>query len=104
MSERGYDTAHEEANSFRGVVGLFPQERGWHFVRVPPELGDPLQSHADRCLVAVSAALGRQTWDTSLLPMGDGTVFIALPAKVRNREGINAGDTMAVTFSLRERR
>ncbi|MDR3137164.1 MAG: DUF1905 domain-containing protein [Coriobacteriales bacterium] len=32
------------------------------------------------------------------MPMGDGTHFIALPAKVRTREKIKLGDKILVAF------
>lgn len=37
------------------------------------------------------------------MPMGDGTQFIPLPAKVRKTENISVGDTIDVHFQLRER-
>jgi hypothetical protein len=64
-------------------VELFPQEGGWHFVRVPTLISDELDHLANRGLIAVRATVGDTTWDTSLLPMGDGTTFIALNARVR---------------------
>ncbi|MDR1605324.1 MAG: DUF1905 domain-containing protein [Gracilibacteraceae bacterium] len=36
-------------------------------------------------------------------PGGDGTHFIALPAKVRAREKLARGDEVKVSFVLRER-
>lgn len=86
-----------------GEVELFPQEGGWHFVRVPARISDQLAHLADRGLVAVRATVGDTTWDTSLLPMGDGTTFIALNARVRKRNGLATGRAITVTFTTRER-
>jgi len=69
--------------SFAGKVELFKREKGWYYVSVPAELSKPLECLADRGLVAVIASVGDSRWPTSLLPMGDGTHFIALPARVR---------------------
>lgn len=89
--------------TFKGRVELFPQDNGWHYVSVPSKLSKPLESLADRGLIAVGATVGTSSWPTSLLPMGDGTHFIALPAKVRKKESIALGDTVKVNFALRER-
>jgi hypothetical protein len=86
-----------------GEVELFPQADGWHYVRIPPELTDELGEFADRGLIAVTARLGDSVWDTSLLPMGDGTHFIALKKSVRDRNDVALGDDVTIAFSLRSR-
>jgi hypothetical protein len=45
--------------------------------------------------------VGDSIWDTSLLPMGDGTHFIALNAKVRKAEGVEVGKSIKVIFKVR---
>lgn len=86
-----------------GEVELFPQENGWHFVRVPPRITDELSHLADRGLIAVRATVGQTTWETSLLPMGDGTTFIPLNARVRRRNALVVGGTVTVTVIPRDR-
>ncbi|MDO4781046.1 MAG: DUF1905 domain-containing protein [Candidatus Saccharibacteria bacterium] len=44
------------------------------------------------------AAVGDVSWNTSLLLMGDGAQFIALPAKVRRVNGLVVGGTVVVSF------
>ena len=58
---------------------------------------------AVRGLVPITVTLGNTTWDTSLMPKGDGTHFIALNAKVRNSEGVAVGDRVKLSFRLRRR-
>jgi len=86
-----------------GTVELFPQDGGWHFVRAPTRISDGLEHLADRGLIAVRITVGHTTWDTSLLPMGDGTTFIALNARVRKRNALTTGDWVTVTFAPRDR-
>jgi Domain of unknown function (DUF1905) len=86
-----------------GQVELFPQVGGWHFVRVPRPISDELEHLADRGLIAIRATVGDVTWDTSMLPMGDGTKFIALKAEVRQANRLDLGDSVTVAFSPRER-
>jgi hypothetical protein len=92
------------AYTFTAMVDLFERNKGWYFVAVPTELSKPHEHLADRGLIAVTASIGKSSWPTSLLPMGDGTHFIALPAKVRTKEKLSRGETVEVSFELRERK
>lgn len=91
-------------NTFIAKVKLFERDKGWYYVSVPMELSVPLEHLADRGLIAVTAKVGNSTWQTSLLPMGDGTHFIALPAKVRSKENISVGADVKVSFETRSRK
>ena len=88
---------------FTAVIQLFEREKGWHYVSVPAHISKPLAHLADRGLIAVTAKIGAVSWPTSLLPMGDGTHFIALPAKVRAKEKLTLGAEADVSFALRTR-
>lgn len=87
--------------TFKSEVCLFPQAGGWYYVAVPQEYTDELKPLAVRGLVAVKATVGGSSWQTSLLPMGDGSQFLALPAKVRQKEQITIGDVIEVSFVVR---
>ena len=90
---------------FSGIVEIFDKKNmPWWFVRVPKELSYPYEILADRGLIAVTASVGKSTWQTSLLPYGDNTHFIALPAKVRKANDIQLDDKISVTFEIRERK
>jgi len=90
-------------NTFIAKIELFERNMGWHYVSVPVELSRPLEHLADRGLIAVTAKVGNSSWPTSLLPMGDGTHFIALPAKVRAKEKLSRGADVEVFFETRAR-
>lgn len=92
-----------EIYEFNSKVELFPQDKGWHYVSVPANLSEPFEHLADRGLIAITATIGNSKWETSQLPMGDGSHFIALPVKIRKKESINLGDVICVKFSLRKR-
>jgi len=89
--------------TFSGEVKLFERDKGWYYVTVPSELSKSLLHLADRGLIAVTAGIGGSSWSTSLLPMGDGTHFIALPAKVRKKEKLSHGMMADVSFEPRTR-
>jgi hypothetical protein len=91
-------------NSFTAKIELFEREKGWYYVSVPMELSKPLEYLADRGLIAVVAKVGNSRWPTSLLPMGDGTHFIALPAKVRSKEKLSLGTEIEMSFETRVRK
>jgi hypothetical protein len=91
-------------NTFIAKVELFEREKGWYYVSVPIELSKPLDYLADRGLIAVVAKVGNSSWPTSLLPMGDGTHFIALPAKVRSKEKLLRGSEIEISFETRTRK
>ena len=87
--------------TFTAEVRLFPQTGGWYYVAAPQEFTDELKPLTERGLVAVEATVGGSSWQTSLLPMGDGSQFLALPAKVRQKEHIAIGDMIEVSFVVR---
>ena len=89
--------------TFSGEVRLFEREKGWYYVSVPTGLSKPLLHLADRGLIAVTVKIGSSSWPTSLLPMGDGTHFIALPVKVRTKEKLSLGMVADVSFKTRTR-
>jgi len=88
---------------FTAKVELFEREKGWYYASVPTDLSKPLEHLADRGLIAVTAETGNSKWPTSMLPMGDGTHFIALPAKVRARENLSLGAMVEISFETRTR-
>ena len=91
------------ANTFKAQVCLFERDKGWYYVCVPSKLSIPLEHLADRGLIPITAKAGASRWPTSMLPMGDGTHFIALPAKVRKKEKLSLGATVEISFEVRSR-
>lgn len=85
------------------VAEIFPLPAGWVFVRVPKSQTVEFSKIFNRGLVPIKVTLGLTNWDTSLLPMGDGTHFIPLKEQVRKKESIKIGDKVALTYRLRGR-
>ncbi len=83
-------------------VEVFPQAGGWHYVPVPVKFTEMSKGMADRGLVPIVARVEDYEWKTSLLPKGDGTHFIAVNAKVRNKYRIRKGDVLKIMFKFRE--
>ena len=89
-------------NIFVATIERFDEPGGWYYVPVPLELSKPLSFLAINFgFIGITARVGNSTWQTSLLPKGDGTHFIALPAKVRSREKLFFGAEIEVAFDPR---
>lgn len=87
--------------TIKAVVKKFPGKGGWFYVPVPQIYTEMSRDMADRGLVPITVNLGESKWDTSLLPMGDGTHFIALNAKVRKTNSISEGSKVSLGFMFR---
>ena len=89
-------------NTFIAKIERFEMQGGWHYVPVPAELSKPLEHLAIHFgFIAIVAKVGNSSWQTSLLPKGDGTHFIALPAKVRSKEKLSLGAEIEISFETR---
>ncbi len=87
----------------KGIVKIFPVINPWIYVSVPQKHTSLTKKYADRGLVSITVTLGQSTWNTSLLPKGDGTQFIPLSAKIRKKENIEVGDRIKLFYILRVR-
>jgi len=84
----------------RSVVQQFPQKGGWVYIPVKQRYQELGVKKPKWGLVPATITVGNTTWKRSLLPLGDGTLFIALNEKVRKAENIKVGDTISVTFKI----
>lgn len=106
LSERRYvrqDLPMSKTYRVTEDVEVFPQAGGWHYIPVPQRISAELSSFANRGLIPITATAGSDSWETSLLPKGDGTHFIALSAPIRKRNRIEVGDRITVSFEPRSR-
>jgi len=79
----------------------FNRNNGWYYVAVPQKLSKKYRSKADRGLIAITATIEGTHWETSLLPMGDGSHFIPISQKIRSKYGYDVGDKLEVCFETR---
>lgn len=84
-----------------GEVERLPGVGGWHVVRLPADRADRWRHATRRGFVPVTVRLADTTWDSSLMPMGDGTLCVAVPAHVRRREDVEDGDRVTVRYRVR---
>ena len=83
----------------------FPGEKGWYYLPLDTELS----SHFSDLVKAVWPALlkaelriNSTVWKSSIMPIKDGPLFVALPAKIRKAENIDEGDYITVTLETNE--
>ena len=89
-------------NTFVARIERFDMQGGWFYVSVPVELSLPQEYLALYFgFIAVTAQMGKSSWPTSLIPKGDGTHMITLPAKIRAKEKLSLGAEVEVSFEPR---
>lgn len=87
----------------KGKVKVFSGQAAWFYVTVPRKHTDKLKGKVKTTawgFIPIEVTVGKTKWNTSLLPMGDGSFFIALKAQVRKKEDISLGDTLKITYTL----
>lgn len=89
--------------SIKNVVKRFPGQYGWYYVELDEDICKdlrPILKSLWPSLLEARLSLGETTWNSSIMPIKDGPLFIALPAKVRKSEKIDEGHTVSVKFKL----
>ena len=86
--------------STKGEVKIFPLKQGWVYLPINQTYKDFNIKKPKWGLIPATITIRKTTWKKSLLPLGDGTLFIALNKKVRDAENIRVGDVVTVKFSI----
>ncbi len=86
-----------------GKVKRFPGTYGWYYVELSEALSKdlrPILQGLWPALLKASFSIHKTTWDSSIMPIKDGPLFIALPARVRKAEHIDVGQRVSITCTL----
>ncbi len=77
----------------------------WVFARVPLEVSEEIRDAphppAGFDSVKVTATLGSSRWPTSIFPEADGCYVVAIKRAIREREGVDLGDTVRMAIETR---
>jgi hypothetical protein len=89
---------------FSGDVWYWRGPSPYHFVTVPDDECGALEAVAPMVsygwgMIPVTAVIGETEWTTSLFPK-DGAYVVPLKDKVRNAEGLDVGDAVAVRLTV----
>jgi len=85
-------------------IKLFPGNYGWYYVELDDELSKqlrPLLSNLWPALLKAEFTINTTVWRSSIMPIKNGPLFIALPSKVRKAEELSVGDKITVSFELK---
>lgn len=90
---------------FSGVIITDDEcDMKWWWVMVPKKISQTYKPLANNFgFIAITASVGGHSWPTSLLPCGNGTHCVAVPAKIRKANDIKLGDKVTIEFEIRER-
>jgi hypothetical protein len=87
-----------------GNVNRFEGKYGWHYVELDRQLSNdfrPLIKNRWPALLKATFKINSTKWDSSIMPIKNGPLFIALPAKVRKAEEIKEGQKINIKFELK---
>jgi Domain of unknown function (DUF1905) len=89
---------------FTGELWFWKGPSPWHFVTVPEEECDSLESTASLVsygwgMIPVTAWIGKTQWTTSLFPK-DGRYLVPVKTWVRKAEKLQLGDMVTVGLSV----
>jgi hypothetical protein len=82
------------------------RNESWTFVSLPADVSDEIREVAGAPrrgfgAVRVQVAVGGSVWKTSIFPdSGSGQYVLPIKRAVRQAEGLDAGDTAAVTVEV----
>lgn len=79
-----------------GTVKRFKGKGGWYYIPVPKKsIPEDLPKNRNG-FIPGEFSLNETTWKSSLLPMGDGGLFVALKKEVRKAQSIDVGDEVKI--------
>lgn len=93
--------------SFENELYEAAAEAAWVFVTLPVEAADDISESVPRRRgfgsVRVTARIGSSEWNTSIFPSkADRSYVLPVKRAIRERERVEAGDTVQVTIRLNE--
>lgn len=86
--------------TFVSQVQIFSGKNAWTYVLIPDDLIQVNVSTTSWGFIPANITINNTTWKSSLMPLGNGSYFIALKASVRKSENIVVGDTIKVSFDI----
>ena len=93
-------------HEMQAQIWVYPGKGGWHFVTLPTDVAARIKAAMAGLArpwgsLGVTAVIGKTSWQTSLFPdKASGSLLLPVKASVRQREGLKAGDTPALTIEI----
>jgi hypothetical protein len=95
-----------ETFEFTAPLWRYPGEGGWHFVSLPPEIGDDITDvtagiRGGFGSVRVAVTVGATAWRTSIFPDNKtGTYLLPVKKEVRDAEKLETGDDVRARVQI----
>jgi hypothetical protein len=89
--------------SVNNTVRRFPGKYGWYYIELEEDISQdlrPVLKGLWPALLKARFTLNKTTWKSSIMPIKDGPLFIALPSKVRKAEDIDVDQIIEVDVEL----
>lgn len=93
--------------TFTAKLWIYPGNAAWHFITVPKKESAALkEKHGKNARgwgsLPVSVTVGKTAWETSIFPdKKSGTYLLPIKVEVRRKEGIDAGDIVKCSLSVK---
>jgi len=82
---------------FTATVEKTSGKGGWHFVRIPDGVHADLRDISGKSgNVPVLVTIGKSTWQSTTMSMGEQRWFVAVKADIRKTENISEGDAVSI--------
>ena len=88
-----------------GKVQKFPGKMGWYYVPLQEEMSADFREIVKAkwpALLKAGFTTGKTTWESSIMPIKDGPLFIALPSRIRKAESIIEDSIVTIHFTVKE--
>lgn len=86
--------------AFTATLEKAQSEGGWHYVRLTPEVCEQLREMSGKNgNVPVIMTIGKTSWPSTTMSMGEQQWFVAVKAEVRKAESIAEGDNVTVKIA-----
>lgn len=97
----------KDCYTVKAKVWLYPGHAAWHFVSVDKKQSALIKETYGKSArgfgsVPVEVTIGDTTWHTSIFPSKrDEAYLLPLKREVRQKEGVDAGDTVSFLLCVR---
>lgn len=89
--------------SVKNTVKRFPTKHGWYYIEIDEQISKdlrPVLKGVWPALLRSRFTIRETVWSSSIMPIKNGPLFIALPAKVRKEQNITIGDEVVVSVEV----
>lgn len=85
---------------FTATIEKTPGKGGWHYVHIPDNVRADLRDMSGKSgNVPVLVTIGKSTWSSTTMSMGEQRWFVAVKADIRKTENVSEGDMASIRIA-----